>query len=69
MMPNDCLMRDDAPHQPQNKVRRPTLNAMSADKGMSAVFERMPTFLVQCSWPDDGFHPSQVCTNMFACYA
>jgi len=33
----------------------------SVDESMAAVFERMPTFFVQCPWPKTGFHPSQVC--------
>eukprot|EP00200_Dunaliella_tertiolecta_P007125 CAMPEP_0202370970 /NCGR_PEP_ID=MMETSP1127-20130417/2474_1 /ASSEMBLY_ACC=CAM_ASM_000462 /TAXON_ID=3047 /ORGANISM="Dunaliella tertiolecta, Strain CCMP1320" /LENGTH=738 /DNA_ID=CAMNT_0048967061 /DNA_START=274 /DNA_END=2490 /DNA_ORIENTATION=+ len=44
----------------REEIRRDTFAAMgTVDEGMAAVFERMPTFFVQCPWPKTGFHPSQ----------
>ncbi|KAF5828878.1 hypothetical protein DUNSADRAFT_16864 [Dunaliella salina] len=44
----------------REEIRRDTFAAMgTVDEGMAAVFERMPTFFVQCPWPKTGFHRSQ----------
>jgi hypothetical protein len=45
----------------REEIRRDTFAAMgTVNEAMAAVFERMPTFFVQCPWPKAGFHPSQV---------